>query len=76
LFRTDTHLNGSLPDHGFSLEGHGVVRCMSFSYAAHGTSSPSRPPSIENMNYEGRACCRGKKSPARVEVQAAPNYNE
>ncbi len=54
----------------------GVVRCMSFSYAAHGTSSPSRPPSIENMNYEGRACCRGKKSPTRVEVQTAPNYNE
>ena len=28
------------------------------------------------MNYEWRACCRGKKSPARVEVQAAPDHNE
>jgi hypothetical protein len=31
---------------------------------------------MENMNYEGRACCRGKKSPARVEVQAATNHDE
>jgi hypothetical protein len=28
------------------------------------------------MNYQWRACCRGKKSPARVEVQAAPDHNE
>ena len=28
------------------------------------------------MNYEWRACCRGKKSPARVEVKSTPNHNE
>jgi hypothetical protein len=28
------------------------------------------------MNYQGRACCRGEKSPARVEAQAATNHDE
>jgi hypothetical protein len=37
---------------------------------------PSRPPSIENMNYEGRACRRRKKRSARVEVKTTPNHNE
>ncbi len=39
-------------------------------------SCPSRPPSIENMNYEWRACCRGKKGTARVEVKTTPDHNE
>ena len=28
------------------------------------------------MNYEWRACCRGKKGTARVEVKTIPDHNE
>src|SRR5260370_10385238 len=36
----------------------------------------SLPPSIEDMDYQRRACSRREKGTARVEVETAPNHNE
>jgi len=37
---------------------------------------PSCPASIEDMDYQWRACCRREKGTARVEVKTATNHDE